>query len=87
MPQAVQRDLQGVKPVLGEPQEVTVATISGSENLVDWMNCFRVTQVTNLALLPCNRKTIPTLPYPTGELQGHLRAHQCRGVCISIRLG
>ena len=50
-PQAVQRDLHGVKSVLGEPQEVTVATIPGGENLVDWMNCFRVTQVTTFALL------------------------------------
>ena len=71
----MQRDLQGVKSVLGEPQEVTVATIPGAENLVDWMNCFRVTQVTDFALLPCNRKTISTLPHPTGELQGLMRAH------------
>ena len=62
MLQAVQRDLQGVKSVLGEPQEVTVATIPGAENLVDWMNCFRVTQVT--ASLPCCHATArPPPPY------------------------
>ena len=52
-----------------------MATIPGAENLVDWMNCFRVTQVTDFALLPCNRKTISTLPHPTGDLQGLMRAH------------
>ena len=75
--QAFQRDLHSVKSVLGEPQEVTVATIPGAENLVDWMNCFRVTQVTDLALLPCDRKTISTLPHTTSDLQGLLRAY-CR---------
>ncbi len=30
--------------MLGEPQEVTVATVPGCDNLVDWMNIFRITQ-------------------------------------------
>lgn len=42
--QAFQRDMDGVRSVLGEPQEVTVATVSGCDKLVDWMNVFRLTQ-------------------------------------------
>lgn len=43
--QAFQRDQEGVQSILGEPSEVTVATVPGCEDLVDWMNCFRITQV------------------------------------------
>ena len=75
VPQAFQRNLHSVKSVLGEPQEVTVATIPGVDNLVDWMNCFRVTQVTTFALLPCNPRTTSTLPHPTNHLQCLLRVH------------
>lgn len=42
--QACQRDREGVRSVLGEPQEVTVATVPGCDTLVDWMNIFRITQ-------------------------------------------
>ena len=75
VPQAVQRNLQGVKSVLGEPQEVTVATIPGGENLVDWMNCFRVSQVTTFALLSVIPKISSTSPYTTSKLQGLSGAH------------
>ena len=42
--QAFQRDMDGVRSVLGEPQEVTVASVPRCDNLVNWMDVFRITQ-------------------------------------------
>ena len=39
--QAFQRGLPGVKALLGEPQEVTVADVEGAGPLADWNNIFR----------------------------------------------
>ena len=42
--QAFQRDLPGVKALLGEPQEVTVAEVEGPGPLAEWNEIFRVSQ-------------------------------------------
>lgn len=43
--QVVQGHLQEVKGLLGEPQEVTVASLKGAGPLTDWKDVFRITQV------------------------------------------
>ncbi|KAK9904266.1 hypothetical protein WJX75_008073 [Coccomyxa subellipsoidea] len=42
--EAFQRDLPGVKALLGEPQEVTVAEVEGPGPLAEWNEIFRVSQ-------------------------------------------
>lgn len=42
--QAFQRDLPGVKALLGEPQEVTLAEVEGAGPLAEWNEIFRVSQ-------------------------------------------
>ena len=54
--QAFQGDLPGIQSLMGEPKEVTIATVSGCKKLTDWMNIFRITQAsptmcTHLTLL------------------------------------
>lgn len=44
--QVVRGHLQEVKGLLGEPQEVTVASLKGAGPLTDWKDVFRITQVT-----------------------------------------
>lgn len=41
----MQGHLKEVKGLLGEPQEVTVASLEGMGSLSDWWQVFRVTQV------------------------------------------
>ena len=43
--QSLQGHLAEVKGLLGEPQEVTVASLEGIGSLADWWQVFRVTQV------------------------------------------
>lgn len=43
--QSLQGHLAEVKGLLGEPQEVTVASLDGMGSLSDWWQVFRVTQV------------------------------------------
>ena len=43
--QLVQGHLQEVQGLLGEPQEVTVASLEGAGPLTDWKDVFRITQV------------------------------------------
>ena len=50
--QAFQRDVKGVRAVLGEPQEVTVASVPGADKLTDWMNVFRITQASPQPYIP-----------------------------------
>ena len=45
MLQSLQGHLDEVKGLLGEPQEVTVASLDGLGSLSDWWQVFRVTQV------------------------------------------
>ncbi|CAL8470644.1 g10186 [Coccomyxa elongata] len=42
--EAVQRDFQGVRDILGEPQEVTVAEVEEAGPLSTWYDIFRVSQ-------------------------------------------
>ena len=42
--QAFQRDLPGVKALLGEPGEVIVAEVEGAGPLAEWNEIFRVSQ-------------------------------------------
>ena len=43
--QCLQGHLAEVKGLLGEPQEVTVASLDGLGSLTDWWQVFRITQV------------------------------------------
>ena len=60
--QAFQRNMEGVRSVLGEPEEVTVATVPGCDNLVDWMNVFRITQAR-----PATQSTLHQFVELTGD--------------------
>lgn len=51
MLQSLQGHLEEVKGLLGEPQEVTVASLDGLGSLSDWWQVFRVTQVCCILLL------------------------------------
>ena len=43
--QLVQGHYQEMKALLGEPQQVTVASLEGLGSLSDWWHVFRITQV------------------------------------------
>ena len=74
--QAFQMDMEGVRSVLGEPQEVIVATVPGCDSLVDWMDVFRITQASPALQVTLSRfaeltgvRTCLDLPL-NGVLQG-----------------
>jgi hypothetical protein len=42
--QVVSKNLAGVRELLGDPEEVTVASLPGLESLASWADVFRVNQ-------------------------------------------
>ena len=65
----MQRASSGLKELLGEPEEVTVAEVEGAGPLSTWNDIFRVSQARPESPLPLSRAGFVWLRQPCPGLQ------------------